>query len=321
MNTRSITSLEQSRAIFATAADRANISLLRQDLDSLAHTATFASRILPTLPTKLATLCPQLWHPLSNRTAEEFATNQRRVLDLGFTEPLFDLPRIIERAYDVLVFLRPWRNLSDGCALIDGHAFIFLSEELDVALKRLLCAHHLGHLLLRASTHKADGFAVLHATRVARATKVPAEYFTDTFAVRLLVPEEGLKRAVAQIRRSLKTTGPYLGDIELLYLARIFGVPFLNIARRCERAGMLPHGAAVIFDRFLTVRFGSADQRADLLNLPVKPAVQIGNVPAPLKAATIRLIRNNRLSIEEASAALSWPASDLTRACRSTPSN
>jgi len=152
-------------------------------------------------------------------------------------------------------------------------------------------------------------------------TKVPSEHFADAFALQLLVPDEGLKRAAAQIRKSLKASGPSLGDIELLYLAQIFGVPFLYIAKRCERAGLLPRGGAVILDRFLTLKFGSAERRAQLLDLPLKPSVQIADVPTPLEAATIRLIRHKQLSIEEASLALSWPAPDLARACRCAPPN
>jgi Zn-dependent peptidase ImmA (M78 family) len=146
--------------------------------------------------------------------------------------------------------------------------------------------------------------SILHRSANTSPTKPPAERFADAFALDLLIPEEGLKQAASFVHRLVNATDRSIGDVELLYLARIFGVTFFAIAKRCERARMLPRGSAVTFDRFLTVKFGGADRRAQLLDLPPRPETQIPSVPTPLQSIIKALVEDGHTSTEQALAAL-----------------
>jgi len=297
--------------MFASAADRSKVALSEQDIESLSQRVAFSLRVQPSLHTTLPRLVPRPVYPLSNRAAEQLAIAFRSALNLNSVEPLIRLPLIIEAAFNIFLFPKSTGPFSGGCALVDGCAFLFLSKDLEPHHQLLVCAHELAHLLLIASRGSEEPLAVLDPNAKAQAARTPIEYFADAFALQLLVPEEGLSRAASLVRSLVKASAHSIGDVELLYLSRIFGVSFLAIGKRCERAGMLPRGGAAALDNFLTLEFGDAERRAEDLDLPPRPTINIPNVPAPIEAATVQLIRNRELSIEEASAALSWLPADL----------
>jgi hypothetical protein len=109
--------------------------------------------------------------------------------------------------------------------------------------------------------------------------KNPHEHFADAFASALLIPVRGLGIALREIRKNLSISGGPIGDIELLYLSRIFGVSFLIVAKRCERAELLPKGGAMALYQFLVDKFAGPERRAEQLELPPRPSVQIPTLP------------------------------------------
>jgi Zn-dependent peptidase ImmA (M78 family) len=290
--------------MFADAAHHASVSLKAAHLDNLAHTIAFAQRALPGLTTKLPNL-PRLGpRPFSAEGAYNLAIRFRQILGIGTVEPLLNLPEILCERFNILIFPNTPAPLAHACVAVDGYQVIFLFEQVDPSEQLFACAHDLAHLLAFVQSGGSDR-SIFHRSVNTGPAKPPAEHFADAFALDLLIPQEGLKRAAAKVRRLLNVTGRSIGDVELLHLARIFGVPFLAIAKGCERAGMLPRGSALTLDRFLTVKFGGAERRAQLLDLPAPPAVQIPSLPTPLKSIIRSGAENGLISTEQAVDALS----------------
>jgi Zn-dependent peptidase ImmA (M78 family) len=267
--------------MFAIAAEHSKISLNDDHLNTLARIVALTQRTLPASRINLPNLPTVGPRPISAQDARNLAIRLREVLEMGPFEPLLNLPQILCNRFNILIFQNAPAPLAHGCAAIDRYGLIFLSGQMDPSEHLFICAHDLAHLLAFVRSRASDGCA-LHGNSTVL-VKSPPEHFADPFAVDLLMPREGLKSAASAVRRLLKATNRSIGDVELLYLARIFGVPFLAVARGCERAGMLPSGSALTIDRFLTVKFGGAERRAQFLNLPDRPAVRIPPVPAPLE--------------------------------------
>src|SRR5205807_1927125 len=123
----------------------------------------------------------------------------------------------------------------DGAsAYLDGMPFIFISARF---LPRMLftLAHELGHLA--AHHDPSQSFAVIDEEEddaELRAHGGIEEAYAHAFASALLMPRAGVGIALKKVREVAKSSGNELGDVEILYFARIFGVSFLAAARRCE---------------------------------------------------------------------------------------
>jgi len=269
--------------MFATAADHSSVSLRAEHLDNLAHTIALTQRALPGLTTKLPNLPRLSPRPLSTEGAYNLAIRFRQILGIDSVEPLLNLPEILCERFNILIFRNAPAPLAHACVAIDGYEVIFLSAQVEPSEQLFACAHDLAHLLAFVRSGGSDR-SIFHRSVKTGPAKPPAEHCADAFALDLLIPQEGLKHAASIVRRLLNATGRSIGDVELLHLARIFGVPFFAIAKSCERARMLPCGSAVTLDRFLTVKFGGAERRAQLLDLPAPLAVQIPSLPTPLKS-------------------------------------
>src|SRR5687767_8695984 len=111
------------------------------------------------------------------------------------------------------------------------------------------------------------------------AAKPPQEHFADVFALELLMPLRGFLVALKQIRRLLRVKYDGIGDVELLYLSRVFGVSFLAAGKRCERAKLLPRGSAAALEQFVIQKFGGPEQRALALDLPPRVPISITALP------------------------------------------
>jgi Zn-dependent peptidase ImmA (M78 family) len=244
------------------------------------------------------------------------AIRLRQLLKVGDIDPLFNLPSLLEDRLNVFLFPIEQNKLAGGCALIDGSAFIFISEAAqDEAL--FTCAHQLGHLATLSARRSNDDGAILDpADEDASSVKGPYEHFADAFALELLIPNRGLGIALQKVRNLLSVPGGPVGDIELLYLSRIFGVNFLAIAKRCERARLLPRGGATLLNQFLVNRFGGAERRAEELGVPPRTMINIAPVPRTIGLAISEQIERDKARAGQASAAQSRLRATLTQAPR-----
>lgn len=221
-----------------------------------------------------------------------------------FVSPIFGLPKLVTEELAVLLFIVPEDGIEGASAIVGGRAFIFLSPRTFKPRMLFTLAHELGHLVaghLRGSEvaciDEANTLGTLSRSRA------KSEQFADAFASALLLPAKGVGIALTKLREVLKTSGN-LGDIEILYLSRIFGVSFEVAARRCEDLQLLPNGGARSLYEWLVKEHGSPEKRADSLGLPARPDIEFSNVPSELIDVAIDKIRTGELSIGKASSML-----------------
>jgi Zn-dependent peptidase ImmA (M78 family) len=294
-----LSSEEHIRAVFRDAARRAILPLEDGEVDALTQRVLFTSDVRPDVSTKLKEIISQIRVRPSSDAAAETAARLRWFLGAGEVEPLFELPAMLDDRLDVLLFPVTQSKFTGGCALIDGSAFIFISDA-DLHEALFNCAHQLGHLVtLCARQGHSDGAALDAVGDGGYSARGPYEHFADAFAAELLIPARGLGIALQNLRKLLGVNGGSLGDIELLYLARIFGVNFLAMARRCERARLLPKGGAATLNKFVTEEFGGPERRAEELSLPPRPSVEIASVPRSIRLAVAEEIERNRIRPEK----------------------
>lgn len=300
--------LNRARAMFDAARSHRSLQEAADDplIESLARLATFSADIATGAPPRTASQAI----PLTTKAATELAVNVRRHLGVDDTGPLFELPSLLPQRLHALVFPIRHATVASACALFDEQSVIFVST--DLGYEQLsACARELANLLTRSSREPGSNAAsfTLHADSSGRG---PREYFGANFAIELLVPTRGLSIGLRKVRELLKVKNRAIGDIEMLYMARIFGVTFSAIARKCERAQLLPLGGAATMEKFLTDKFGGAEQRANDLCLPDRPAVHIPIIPLTLLPAIEHRIKAGGLSHAQAAEALSTSENMLT---------
>jgi Zn-dependent peptidase ImmA (M78 family) len=295
--------IERVRAMFRDAARRAVVPLTNIEVDDLSQRVLLSLDVLSNRAAKLKEVTSQVDLRPSNAVATQMTMRLRYLLRVGDVDPLFNLPSILDDELNVFLFPIEQNKLAGACALIDGSAFIFIS---DVAEDEALftCAHGLAHLAIMFARRSSNDGAILDpAGNEAFSLKGPYEYFADAFALELLIPSRGLGIALQQVRKCLSLPTVSVGDIELLYLSRIFGVSFLAIAKRCERAQLLPKGAAASLNQFLIDKFGGPERRAEELGLPPRAIIKIPTVPRSVELAIIKRIERSKVPSEQASVA------------------
>ncbi len=300
--------LVRARAVFEAARTHRSLQQAVDDplIESLARLATFSADVVNRTAPRTA---PQAI-PFTTKAATELAVNVRQQLGVDEIGPLFELAFLLPQRLNTLVFPIRHPTVASACALFDQQSLIFVSTKLGYE-QLPACAHELANLATLSSRAPESNFAsfTLHADSPRRG---PREYFGANFAIELLVPTRGLSIALRKVRELLKVKNRAIGDIEMLYMARIFGVSFSAIARKCERAQLLPLGGAATLEKFLTDKFAGAEQRANDLGLPDRPAVHIPIIPLTLLPAIEHRIRTGGLSHAQAAEALSTSENMLT---------
>jgi Zn-dependent peptidase ImmA (M78 family) len=244
--------------------------------------------------------------------AEQAATKFREMFaDNNQVGPFFDLPELLGARLGVVLLVINTSEIDGASAYFRGLPFIFVSARFPPRML-FTVGHELGHLV--AHRDRGADFALLDASTedlASRVSRTVQERFAHAFASCLLMPRSGVGIALKQIR-SLSTVHPdRVGDIELLYLSRIFGVSFEAAARRCEDLQLLPRGGAASLNAELKERFGSAEKRAEAIDLPPRPKIRIPTLPRHLLDSAIARINAGQLSIGKASAILGVSISEI----------
>ncbi len=252
------------RQVFQAAAERRDVTFSERTLQDLTSKAISNAEIERG---GFQRILSQGDFKPSNRLAVFLAEQIRRVLKVSDVEPLFDLPSLLIESLGIETIEIEESSICGGCAVIAGQPLIFVSKS-DGTQQLFTCAHELAHVILLSS--QGESAVVDRIGDSLGTAKNPHEHFADNVALRLLIPQKGLGIALKETRRILRASGA-LGDVELLYVSRIFGVSFLAMCKRCEQANLLPRGGATALDRFLSEKFGGAEQRAAQLDLPPRP--------------------------------------------------
>lgn len=305
--------LENVLNAFKDAADRNSLPLANQDLDPLTRKIAFSLSLLSKEERGLQYLAPRITLPLQISDAVRLAIELRALLGEDDIEPFLNLPTALADQLEVLLFTIERSNIAGASALFDGRAFVFVSMTSDFDAL-YMTARQLGHLLTMPTRAPGGIFATVEmAHENSHAPMGAYKRFADFFALELLVPTRGLGIALKEIRKLLKVSSGAIGDVELLYLARIFGVSFLAIARRCERAQLLPRGGATALHHFIVERFGGPEKRAKDLELPPRPTIGIPPIPKLVASAVGSAIRGETISIEVAASELGCTAPYLAQ--------
>ena len=197
-------------------------------------------------------------------------------------------------------------------AVVEREYFVFLGRRSFAPRMLFTLAHELGHLVaLRPVPEDRVVLDVASDIERLRPATRRQERFADSFATCLLLPRRGVGIALKQIRALTKAEGDALGDVELLYLARIFSVSFEVAARRCEDLGLLPPGGAFSLYAAIRRQFGSPERRADSLGLPPRGEIEFPILPPRLLDEAIKRINEGSISIGRASMALNLSIPDI----------
>ena len=258
---------------------------------------------------------PIIHFKIENATYEEAETNAEkfRTMFVGgdLVGPLLNLPTIAIEKLRVLLFVIPERAVDGASAIVDGYPFIFVSPRFPPRMLFTL-AHELGHLITHHRSNQE--FACLdlfnQTGKIKRSSK-KSESFADVFASCLLLPRAGVGIALKKIKEVGKLASDNIGDVEILYLSRIFGVSFQAAAVRCEDLSLLPRGGAISIYEKLVKEHGSPEKRAAEINLPPRPKIEFPAIPRHLLDAAIRKVQTGEMSIGRASAALNLSIADI----------
>lgn len=223
-------------------------------------------------------------------------------------DPILDLPQILVQLGGIILGRLETSRFEGASVIADGYAFIFVSPRFTGRMLFTL-AHELGHLIAHHREHRAVVFD--RATQIGgHRHRNSAEAFVDAFASVLLMPSRGVALALKQIRETLNVKAPSIGDIELLYLSRFFGVSFEVATRRCEQLELLPPGGTMTFLHHMK-QFGGAEKRADSLNLPSRPLISIPRASTNLLKAAADLCDQGKISVGWITDQLGCSVSDI----------
>jgi len=128
------------------------------------------------------------------------------------------------------------------------------------------------------------------------------------------MPDRGVGMGLKKIREVFHIISPSVGDIEILWLSRFFGVSFEVAARRCEELELLPAGGSVALTGRLKKDFGSPERRAEQLGLPPRPKVSIPKLSPNLLSVIVRKIKSGKISVGWASERFGLSIDELYKA-------
>ena len=212
------------------------------------------------------------------------ASAARRML--GYDDPfaqMFDLPQRVSNLDGVVLSLLT-RSRFEGVSLVEGnYLFVFISPRFAPRMLFTL-AHEIGHAVHGDLVGGEAIFDLPSEIGNLRKSKI-RERRADSFASELLLPELALAKFIYSLRDQLGIGQKEpLGDIEILYLARFFGLSFDAAAMRCEDIGLLPEGGAFSLSAHIKKNHGSPEKRASSLGLPPRPEVHFPPISGTLLA-------------------------------------
>ena len=209
-------------------------------------------------------------------------------------EPITDLASALMRRGAVVVG-RLRLSKYEGASLIAGnYAFVFVSPRFPARMLFTI-AHELGHIIAH---HRIDKLAIFERVSQisGRGSRYKHEAFVNAFASVLLMPERGVGLMLKKVRDILNVTSPEIGDIEILLLARFFGVSFEVAARRCEILNLLPSGGARSLLEAIHKHHSSPEKRAEEAGLPARTSVEMPILSENILRALVEKLEDGSVS-------------------------
>lgn len=231
--------------------------------------------------------------------------------------PLLSLPRVaVDASGVVLIIIR--NNSVDGASgFFDGIPFVVVSSRFPARMLFTL-AHELGHLVAHHDPSQPSAL-IDQETEIdapqATSSATAIERDANEFASALLLPAQAVGIALKAIREQGGTAkSADLGDVEINYLARFFGVSFWTAALRCEALSLLPRGGAYALYQEIKDTSGTPEKRADEAGLPPRAKIDFSVISPALLASAVRQVRDGELSIGRAAELVGSSISDVVNA-------
>lgn len=226
--------------------------------------------------------------------------------------PVTSLPEIAADRLAILVFVCAELKIDGASAVMNDAAFVFLAPRTFTPRMLFTLAHEVGHLIAHHEDGKSSMFVDVSVEfEDMKTPKSEREKFAHRFASALLLPDQGVGIALQRFRDSFGNQGGPLGDIEVLFLARLFGVSFQVAAQRCEDLALMPTGGARSLYDHLKKSHKSPEKRADEIGLPPRAEILFPPVPAELLRAAVGQIRDGNVSIGRAAGLLQMQIRDI----------
>lgn len=229
----------------------------------------------------------------------------------NFIGPVQRLPAVTEEMLGIPVIVGEGRV--DGASVVKrGWPLLYVAVRNFAPRMLFTLAHEVGHLLVHHDLSHEVAFVDQDIENDAT-TECSGEMLVDAFAATLLVPSQGIGIAFQKIRDllSIKKNAP-VGDIEILFLARIFGVSFSVAANRCEAVDLLPAGGGASLYAQIQREYASPEQKADALGLPEREAVEFPSISKALMNESVKRVREGTVSIGRAAEILKTTIASVT---------
>jgi len=222
-------------------------------------------------------------------------------------DPLTSLPELLSNKLNFVVKVKELGTNADGAsASIKDYVFLIISPRFEGRMLFTL-AHELGHVL----NHHEQGDYVYFDKKISlrpKDDKYKIEGFANAFASCLLLPEKGVAKFIQKVRDSFQIDPQTrLSDIEIVHLARFYGVSFDVAAFRCETLSLLPKGGAYTLSQKIREDFGSAEKRADFLGVAPREPLYFPPAPNFVLDKAVSLIEEEKYSIGKIADLLSIP--------------
>ncbi len=248
------------------------------------------------------------------QSAEILATEFRTLFfSADLQSPLTNLPQLLSHELGFVIKIMEAGSNADGAsAFVQDHIFLFVSPRFEGRMLFTL-AHELGHIL---NHHSNENFFYLDKNIPGNfnSSKGYQERFANTFASALLLPLNGIVTMLKKIREinRIPDDSP-IGDIEILYIARFYGVSFDVVANRFEHLSLIPEGGSYSLSQKIKKDFGSAEKRANELGLPERIVLDFDLLPPFIIHKAVTLINEGRFSVERMAQMLAIPLNRLIK--------
>lgn len=234
---------------------------------------------------------------------------RQKYFNSDFVSPILNLPEIIANQLNCVLIISEIGPSIDGVsAIINDIPFIIIAPRFKPRMLFTL-AHELGHIIAHHSDEQ--NFVAVDNSFKMYKRKRGQEEFAHAFASEILLPQEGVAYTLKIIREQLDIKGDFFGEMELLYLSRIYGVSFEVAALRCENLGLIPRGSAISLYESLKREYGGPEKRAQQLELMDRPNVVFPAISSNLMQPIIDKINSGELSLGKAAELLSIPTADI----------
>lgn len=229
--------------------------------------------------------------------------------------PLLRLPQLVEDKMGLMLLVIRTNAIDGASGYIGGVPFAVVAARSFAPRMLFTLAHEIAHLVLHHDANR-DGVIIDQDAewRDSSTAIADKEREANEFASALLMPAQAVGIALRAAREVLEINQDELGDLEINFLSRVFGVSMWAAAIRCERLGLLPRGGAAALVMAVDDIAESPEVRGASVGLPPRGEVSFPRVPAALLSAAVRRVRSGEVSVGRAAAALQVSIADLMAA-------